>query len=63
MKIESAEIRHLALPLVKPFRTAFGEERTIHSVMVRMSSGGVTAGENQPRSMPHVFTRVGALGI
>ncbi len=53
MKIESAELRYVELPLISPWRTAYGEDPTIHSVMVRFSSGGESAwGESTPFYAP-----------
>ena len=53
MKIESAEIRYVVLPLISPWRTAYGEDAAIHSVMVRMSSEGVDGwGEATPFYAP-----------
>ncbi len=40
MKIESAEIRYVELQLISPWRTAYGEDAAIHSVMVRLTGGG-----------------------
>jgi len=39
MKIESIELYRVAMPLVYPFRTAFGNDDTIESVLVCMRSG------------------------
>ena len=53
MKIESAEIRYVVLPLISPFRTSLGESTTTHSVMVRLSSKGVEGwGEASPSYPP-----------
>ena len=53
MKIESAEIRYLVLPLISPWRTAYGEDAAVHSVMVRLSSEGVDGwGESTPFYAP-----------
>ena len=53
MKIESAEIRYLILPLISPWRTAYGEDVSIHSVMVRMVGAGKEAwGEATPFYAP-----------
>jgi len=41
MKIESILIVRVAMPLIYPFRTAFGNDETIESVLVRMTSGGL----------------------
>lgn len=53
MRIESAEIRYVELPLISPWRTAYGEDATIHSIMVRFTSGGTSAwGESTPFYAP-----------
>ncbi len=53
MKIDSAEIRYVELPLISPWRTAYGEDATIHSVMVRLDGGGASAwGEATPFYAP-----------
>ncbi len=49
MRIEAVEIIHVAMPLVYPFRTAFGDNDTIESVLVRLRSGGLEGwGESAP---------------
>ena len=53
MKIDSAEVRYVELPLISPWRTAYGEDATIHSVIVRLESGGQVAwGEATPFFAP-----------
>ena len=53
MKIDAAEIRYVELPLISPWRTAYGEDATIHSVMVKLSGGGTAAwGEATPFYAP-----------
>jgi len=53
VKIESAEIRYVELPLISPWRTAYGEDATIHSVMVQLSGDGMTGwGEATPFYAP-----------
>ena len=53
MKIERAEIRYVELPLISPWRTAYGEDATIHSVIVRLEGGGHVAwGEATPFFAP-----------
>jgi O-succinylbenzoate synthase len=37
----SLELREVAIPLVRPFRTSFGEEREKRAILVRFESGGV----------------------
>ena len=34
----------MELPLISPWRTAYGEDATIHSVIVRLEGGGAGAG-------------------
>ena len=53
VKIDSAEIRYVELPLISPWRTAYGEDASIHSVMVKLSGGGAEAwGEAAPFYAP-----------
>ena len=53
MKIETAEVRYAELPLISPWRTAYGEDSTIHSVIVRLEGGGYEAwGEATPYLAP-----------
>ena len=49
MMIERVDVFHVAMPLIYPFRTAFGNDATIESVLVRMTAGGnVGWGEAAP---------------
>lgn len=53
MKVDSIEIFRVAMPLVYPFRTAFGNDETIESVLVRMTSEGSFGwGEASPWRLP-----------
>jgi len=53
VRIDSIEIIRVAMPLIYPFRTAFGNEDTIESVLVSLSSEGVTGwGESAPWCYP-----------
>jgi O-succinylbenzoate synthase len=53
VKIEAAEIRYVELPLISPWRTAYGEDAAVHSVLVKLTSGGVWAwGESTPFYAP-----------
>ena len=53
MKIDRIELFHVAMPLIYPWRTAYGEDAAIHSVLCRMSSGSVDAwGESTPLAAP-----------
>ncbi len=53
MKIDRIELFHVAMPLLYPWRTAYGEDASIHSVLCRMTSGSVDAwGESSPLAAP-----------
>ncbi len=53
MLIESIEIHHVAMPLLYPWRTAYGEDTAIESVLVRMDSEGLSSwGEATPFAAP-----------
>ena len=53
MKIEGMEVFQVALPLVYPWRTAYGEDPEIYSVLVRLTSKGLEAwGETSPLKAP-----------
>lgn len=53
MKIESIRIVRVAMPLIAPFRTAFGNDAVIESVLVEMTSGGISGwGEASPLADP-----------
>jgi len=53
MKIDRIELFHVAMPLIYPWRTAYGEDTSIHSVLCRMTSGSVDAwGESAPFAAP-----------
>ena len=53
MKIDRIELFHVAMPLIYPWKTAYGEDSAIHSVLCRMSSGSVDAwGESAPFAAP-----------
>ena len=39
MRIDSIEVYHVAMPLIYPWRTAYGEDASIETVLVRMVSG------------------------
>ncbi len=43
MKIERLDVYYVEMPLIYPWRTAYGEDSDIHSVLVRATSGGHTA--------------------
>ena len=53
MLIERLELFHVAMPLMYPWKTAYGEDTEIHSVLCRMDSGSVSAwGESTPLAAP-----------
>ncbi len=53
MKIERIELLHVAMPLIYPWRTAYGEDAAIHSLLCRMSSGSCDGwGESTPFAAP-----------
>ena len=54
--IRSVELREVALPLVRPFRTSFGEESEKRCVLVRIETTDQTGwGRCQVRQMPACF--------
>jgi len=53
MKIDRIDVFHVRMPLVYPFRTAFGNNSSIDSVLVRMKSGNLLGwGEAYPWGAP-----------
>ena len=53
MKIDRMELFHVAMPLLYPWRTAYGEDASIHAVLCRMTSGSVEGwGESSPLAAP-----------
>lgn len=53
MRIDAIEAYYVELPLIYPWRTAYGEDPQIHSVLVRMMSGQDEAwGEGTPFYAP-----------
>ncbi len=53
MHIDRIELFHVAMPLIYPWRTAYGEDAMIHSVLCRMSSGSLAGwGESSPLAGP-----------
>ena len=53
MKIDSLEIFHIAMPLIYPWRTAYGADYDIHSVLVKAISGDHFAwAESTPLEKP-----------
>lgn len=53
MRIDKIDLFHVAMPLISPWRTAYGEDSVIESVLVRLTSGGHTGwGETSPLAAP-----------
>jgi len=53
MRIDKIEVYHVAMPLIYPWRTAYGEDAEIHSVLVKMVSGDEYAwSETSPLNAP-----------
>ncbi|MFW6060882.1 MAG: o-succinylbenzoate synthase [Phycisphaeraceae bacterium] len=53
MRIDAVRIYHVAMPLIQPWRTAYGEDATIESILVEMCSDGHSAwGESSPLAAP-----------
>ncbi len=53
MRIDAIELFRVGMPLVYPFRTAFGDTDTIESVLVRFESGSASGwGESAPWQYP-----------
>src|SRR5262245_54097578 len=53
MHIDRIDLFHVAMPLIYPWRTAYGEDAAIHSVLCRMTSGSLAGwGESSPLAAP-----------
>lgn len=53
MKIEALDIYRVRLPLLEPWRTAYGSDDTVESVLVRLHAEGISGwGESSPLAMP-----------
>lgn len=53
MQIDRIELFHVAMPLIYPWRTAYGEDAAIHSLLCRMTSGSLAGwGESSPLAAP-----------
>jgi O-succinylbenzoate synthase len=53
MKIDQIELFQVEMPLIYPWKTAYGEDASCHSVLCRMTSGSVSAwGESSPLAAP-----------
>ena len=53
MKIDRIDVYYVSLPLIYPWRTAYGEDDAVHSVLVRMVSDETVGwGETTPLKAP-----------
>lgn len=53
MYIDRIDLYHVAMPLISPWRTAYGEDAVIESVLVKMTSGDLAGwGETSPLASP-----------
>jgi o-succinylbenzoate synthase len=53
MHIDRIDVYQVAMPLIYPWRTAYGEDAAVHSVLCRMSSGSAAGwGESSPLAAP-----------
>jgi O-succinylbenzoate synthase len=53
MRIDRIELYHVAMPLIYPWRTAYGEDAAVHSLFCRFVSGSVEAwGESSSLAAP-----------
>lgn len=53
MRIDAIDLYHVRMPLIAPWRTAYGEDHHVESVLVAMHGGGQTAwGESCPLAAP-----------
>jgi O-succinylbenzoate synthase len=53
MRLDAIDIYHVAMPLLSPWRTAYGDDHVAESVLLRMESGGEAAwSESSPLAAP-----------
>jgi O-succinylbenzoate synthase len=53
MRIDRIDLYHVAMPLIYPWRTAYGEDAACQSVLVRLQAGELSAwGESSPLAAP-----------
>lgn len=63
MLVDKVDIYHVAMPLKYPWRTAYGADYEIHSVLVKMTSGNHEAwSESAPLQMP-TYSPESAAGV
>ena len=57
VRIDRFDVYHVAMPLIYPWRTAYGEDFDNHSVLVKATSDGVEAwSESSPLQAPTYLT-------
>ena len=57
MRIDRLDVHYVVMPLIYPWRTAYGEDADIHSVLVKLSSGEHGAwAESTPFFAPHYLS-------
>ena len=60
MHIDAIELYHVAMPLISPWRTAYGEDSVIESVLVKMTHRDrIGWGEAAPFATPTYSPRNG----
>ena len=60
MHIDRIDLYHVRMPLLYPWRTAYGEDADVESVLCRLTSGSVEAwGESSPLGGAVLQPRVG----
>src|SRR5947209_13129543 len=53
VRIDRIDLYRVAMPLITPWRTAYGEDAVIESVLVKMTGGGAVGwGEASPLAAP-----------
>jgi O-succinylbenzoate synthase len=53
MRVDRIDLYHVAMPLIYPWRTAYGDDYVIESVLVKMTSGSFVGwGETSPLAAP-----------
>src|SRR5436189_5715949 len=53
MRIDRIDLYLVAMPLIAPWRTAYGEDAVIEAVLVKMTSGDLSGwGETSPLASP-----------
>lgn len=53
MRIEAVRIHHVAMPLIQPWRTAYGEDKAVESVLIELCGEGISAwSESTPLAAP-----------